>query len=100
MADYKKAKLVLDQEYVIGTTDKRLFGAFIEHLGRAIYGGIYEPAHPLADEDGFRRDVLELVRELRVGRPLPGRQFRLRVQLGRRGGPQEQRPVRLELAWG
>ena len=66
MGDYKKARLVLDKEYIIGTTDKRLFGAFIEHLGRAIYGGIYEPAHPLADEDGFRRDVLELVRELRV----------------------------------
>src|SRR5690554_7163490 len=66
MADYKKAKMVLDKDYVISTTGERLFGSFIEHLGRAVYGGIYEPSHPQADEEGFRKDVLELVRELRV----------------------------------
>jgi len=101
MGDYKKARLVLDKEYIIGTTDKRLFGAFIEHLGRAIYGGIYEPAHPLADEDGFRRDVLELVRELRV--PVvryPGGNFVSGYNWEDGVGPREQRPVRLELAWG
>ena len=48
----------------IGTTDRRLFGAFIEHLGRCVYGGIFEPGHSTADSHGFRRDVLALVREL------------------------------------
>ena len=46
--------------------DERIFGSFIEHLGRAVYGGIYQPEHPLADEDGFRKDVIELVKELGV----------------------------------
>jgi hypothetical protein len=51
---------------VIGTTDRRLFGAFIEHLGRCVYGGIFEPGHPSADGHGFRGDVLALVRESRA----------------------------------
>jgi alpha-N-arabinofuranosidase len=58
------ATILLDKDFEIGTTDPRLFGAFIEHLGRCVYGGIYEPGHPEADEKGFRRDVLALVREL------------------------------------
>src|SRR5215471_4840046 len=48
----------------IGTTDRRLFGAFIEHLGRCVYSGIFEPGHSTADSHGFRRDVLALVRQL------------------------------------
>ena len=46
--------------------DPRIYGSFIEHLGRAVYGGIYQPGHPTADADGFRKDVMELVRELNV----------------------------------
>ena len=46
----KNAKLILDKDYVISDIDKRLYGSFIEHLGRAVYTGIYEPKHPLADE--------------------------------------------------
>ena len=45
-------------------THPRLFGAFVEHLGRCVYGGIFEPGHPTADAKGFRKDVLALVREL------------------------------------
>ena len=56
------ATMILDQAYEIGKVDDRLFGSFIEHLGRAVYGGIYEPGHPQADEEGFRKDVLELVK--------------------------------------
>ena len=52
------------RDFAIGTTDPRLFGAFIEHLGRCVYGGIFEPGHPTADAQGFRQDVLALVREL------------------------------------
>ena len=62
----QKAKLVLDKDFSIGEIDKRIFGSFIEHLGRAVYGGIYEPGHPTADANGFRHDVAELVRELNV----------------------------------
>ena len=62
----KTAKVILDRDYVIGRIDPRLYGSFIEHLGRAVYGGIYEPGHPMADEQGFRRDVLEMVRRLQV----------------------------------
>ncbi len=62
----KQATIAISRDFTVGTVDRRLFGSFIEHLGRAVYGGIYEPDHPLANEQGFRRDVLELVRELRV----------------------------------
>ena len=58
----RKAKMVLDKEFQIAPIDKRIYGSFIEHLGRAVYEGIYQPGHPSADEDGFRKDVMELVR--------------------------------------
>ena len=62
----KSVKCTIDKDYVIGDVDPKLFGSFIEHLGRAVYTGIYEPGHPLADEQGFRKDVLDLVKSLRV----------------------------------
>lgn len=96
----KRAKLTVDKAYRIGAVDKRLYGSFIEHLGRAIYGGIYEPGHPEADEDGFRRDVLELVKALQV--PIvryPGGNFVSGYNWEDGVGPKEQRPRRLELAW-
>ncbi len=97
----KKANLILDKDYAIGQVDKRLFGSFIEHLGRAIYTGIYEPGHPMADEEGFRKDVLALVRELGV--PVvryPGGNFVSGYNWEDGVGPRELRPRRLELAWG
>ena len=45
-----QAKLRVERDFTVGNTDPRLFGSFIEHLGRAVYGGIYEPGHPQADE--------------------------------------------------
>ena len=62
----KKAKITIAKEFKIGEIDKRIYGSFIEHLGRAVYGGIYEPGHPTADENGFRQDVIELVKKLNV----------------------------------
>lgn len=50
----------------IGEIDRRLYGSFIEHMGRAVYGGIYQPDHPTANDKGFRQDVMELVKELSV----------------------------------
>lgn len=58
-----KARITVDRNFVIGKTDKRLYGTFLEHMGRAIYGGIYQPSHPSADEDGFRQDVMDLVKK-------------------------------------
>jgi len=96
----KKAKILLDKDFVIGKTDERLFGSFIEHLGRAVYGGIYEPGHPAADEKGFRGDVIELVKELNV--PIvryPGGNFVSGYNWEDGIGPKELRPRKLELAW-
>lgn len=96
----KNAKIILDKDFVIGKVDKRLYGSFIEHLGRAVYGGIYEPGHPEADEQGFRKDVIEMVKELGV--PLvryPGGNFVSGFNWEDSVGPKEQRPKRLDLAW-
>lgn len=62
----KKAEIILDRYFTIGQVDPRIFGSFIEHLGRAVYGGIYDRGSPLSDENGFRRDTLELVKGLQV----------------------------------
>jgi alpha-L-arabinofuranosidase len=96
----KKARMVVDKAYKIAVVDERIYGSFIEHLGRAVYGGIYEPGHPEADEFGFRRDVIELVKELRV--PIiryPGGNMVSGYNWEDGVGPLEQRPRRLELAW-
>ena len=58
--------MTVDRLNIISAIDERIYGSFIEHLGRAVYNGIYEPGHPLADKDGFRRDVIQLVKELKV----------------------------------
>ncbi len=94
------ASMILDKDYQIGAIDPRLYGSFIEHLGRAVYGGIYEPGHPTADKNGFRHDVMELVR--RLGVPLvryPGGNFVSGFDWEDSVGPKEQRPKRLDLAW-
>ena len=62
----KQAKMILDKDYQISRIDNRIYGSFIEHLGRAVYGGIYEPGHPTADELGFRTDVISAVKKLGV----------------------------------
>ena len=95
------ATLVLDPDYIVGKIDPRVYGSFIEHLGRAVYGGIYKPGHPTADAQGFRQDVLALVKELGV--PIiryPGGNFVSGYNWEDGIGPQETRPRRLELAWG
>lgn len=96
----KKANVMVDHDFEIGETDPRLFGAFIEHLGRCVYGGIFEPGHPTADKDGFRTDVLELVKELAPTiMRYPGGNFVSGYNWEDGVGPVEDRPARLDLAW-
>lgn len=94
------AKALVNRDFIIGDTDPRLFGAFVEHLGRCVYGGIYEPGHPEADERGFRKDVLALVREMAPTiMRYPGGNFVSGYDWEDGVGPVDQRPSRLDLAW-
>jgi alpha-N-arabinofuranosidase len=100
MTNTLKAKMVIDKDFAISDVDSRIYGSFIEHLGRAVYGGVYEPDHPLADENGFRKDVIELVKELNV--PIiryPGGNMVSGYNWEDGVGPRAERPRRLELAW-
>lgn len=95
-----KAKLIINKNFTVGEIDKRIYGSFIEHLGRAVYNGIYEPDHPTADDMGFRQDVLEMVRKLNV--PIvryPGGNFVSGYNWEDGVGPKEKRPRRADLAW-
>lgn len=94
------ATVKLDPAKKIAKIDDRIFSSFIEHMGRAIYTGIYEPGHPSADKQGFRQDVLELIKPLNL--PLiryPGGNFLSGYRWEDGIGPKENRPVRLDLAW-
>jgi alpha-N-arabinofuranosidase len=94
------ARLTIDPHFAVGTVQRRLFGGFVEHLGRHVYDGIYEPGHPTADTDGFRTDVIELVRELGVSTiRYPGGNFVSGFRWEDSVGPRKQRPRRLDLAW-
>ena len=96
----REVSVDVHREAAIGATDRRLFGAFVEHLGRCVYGGLYEPGHPSADARGFRQDVLALVREL--GPTIlryPGGNFVSGYNWEDGVGPVTDRPRRLELAW-
>ncbi|GAB3632889.1 alpha-N-arabinofuranosidase [Microbacterium shaanxiense] len=94
------AHLTIDPQFVAGRIHRRLFGGFVEHLGRHVYDGIYEPGHETADAEGFRQDVIELVRELGVSTiRYPGGNFVSGFRWEDSVGPREERPRRLDLAW-
>ncbi|WP_382308296.1 alpha-N-arabinofuranosidase [Herbiconiux sp. UC225_62] len=94
------ARLFFDPRLPIGPVNRRVFGSFVEHLGRAVYDGIYEPGHPSADERGFRTDVMELVTELGVSAVrYPGGNFVSGFRWEDSVGPRDERPTRLDLAW-
>lgn len=96
----EQATLTLDPAFRIGTIDPRIRGSFVEHLGRCVYGGIYEPDHPDADDEGFRTDVLDLTRELGVTTVrYPGGNFVSGYRWEDGIGPKSERPRRLDLAW-
>ena len=94
------ALVKVDLDRRLGVIDPKVYGMFIEHLGRCVYRGIYDPGSPLADERGFRRDVLEASKRLRV--PIlrwPGGNFVSGYHWLDGVGPRDQRPTKMELAW-
>ena len=95
-----EAKIIADKDFIIAPLDRRIFGTFVEHMGRCVYGGIYEPGHETADENGFRGDVLELTKEL--GPTIvryPGGNFLSGYDWEDGVGPKDKRPTKLDLAW-
>lgn len=94
------AQLYVDTHFQIGHVDDRIFGGFIEHLGRCIYGGVYDPLHPKSDEIGFRADVLNALMELEITVVrYPGGNFVSGYHWEDGIGPKYVRPVVRELAW-
>lgn len=96
----KKAKVIIGKDFKIGEVNKRVYGSFVEQWGRSVYGGLYEPGHPAANEKGFRQDVIDHVKELKV--PIvryPGGNFLSGYNWEDGIGPVEKRPKRLDLAW-
>ncbi|MCQ2431941.1 MAG: alpha-N-arabinofuranosidase [Clostridia bacterium] len=95
-----RAILNLNKDQIISEIDPRIYGSFIEHLGRAVYGGIYEPGHETADDCGFRGDVMGLIKDLNV--PIvryPGGNFVSGYNWEDGTGDRSKRPKRMELAW-
>jgi alpha-L-arabinofuranosidase len=94
------ARVGLNTEVQAGIVDRRIFGGFLEHLGRAVYGGVYDPGNPLSDEHGFRRDVIDALARLRM--PVvryPGGNYVSSYVWKHGVGPKEQRPRRPDYAW-
>ena len=95
-----KVKMTVNKAFTIDKIDPRIYGSFVEHLGRCVYTGIYEIGHKTSDAQGFRGDVKELVKELNT--PFiryPGGNFVSGYNWEDGIGPKESRPRRLDLAW-
>lgn len=99
-AAHQPVRIYADPRRTLGSIDRNLFGSFLEHLGRAIYGGIYDPQSKLSDSNGFRKDVLEEIRKLGV--PIiryPGGNFVSGYNWLDGIGPKADRPTVLDKAW-
>lgn len=100
VAQTPPARIKIDIDRTIGEVDPLLFGNFAEHLGRMIYGGIYDEGNPLSDKDGYRTDVIGAVKKLGVSiLRYPGGNFSSGYNWTDGIGPKDQRPVRIDLAW-
>jgi alpha-N-arabinofuranosidase len=96
----QRAKAVIDRDFEISQVDPRIYGGFIEHMGRCVYGGIYDLEHGQADKLGFRNDVKQMVKDLRM--PIiryPGGNFVSGFNWEDSVGPRDQRPIRMDAAW-
>lgn len=97
----RTARIKIDTDRVIGEVDPHLFGNFTEHLGRCIYGGIFDEGSKLSDSDGFRKDVMDAARDMGVTMlRWPGGNFASGYNWTDGIGPRDQRPVRRDDAWG
>ena len=95
-----KAKIIANKNNIVDKIDRRIYGSFIEHLGRAVYNGIYEPSHPSADDMGFRRDVIDMIKELNVPTVrYPGGNFVSGYNWEDGIGDKSKRPQKMDLAW-
>ena len=95
------SQIAITPARTLGTIDPKLFGGFVEHLGRCVYGGLYDEGSPRSDERGFRTDVLALLRDLRLGvLRWPGGNFVSNYHWTDGIGPKDERPRRPDLAWG
>lgn len=96
----KKSNILAIKHLDIGEISPNMFSSFIEHMGRAVYEGIYEPNHPKADENGFREDVIELIKELGIKKVrYPGGNYLSGYRWEDGIGPKDQRKRRFDLAW-
>jgi len=96
----KKTKIIFHKDYPIGAVDPRVFGGFLEHMGRAVYEGIYDPNSGHADSDGFRKDVLEIMKPMEyTTMRYPGGNFASGYHWMDGIGPKAGRPTIRELAW-
>jgi len=101
LAQQPQARIRVDTGRVIGEVSPRVFGNFAEHLGRCIYGGIFEEGSPLSDSEGYRKDVMEAVKPLGVSiLRWPGGNFASGYNWMDGVGPRDQRPARPDHAWG
>ncbi|ACB76505.1 alpha-L-arabinofuranosidase C-terminal domain-containing protein [Opitutus terrae] len=103
------ATIKVDIDHAIAPVDPRIYGVFMEPIGfnrpemkfNTLYGPLYDPKSPLADEHGFRKDMLDAARELQLTQMRwPGGNFVAGYDWRDGIGPKEQRPKRMELAWG
>ncbi|MEO6718868.1 MAG: alpha-L-arabinofuranosidase C-terminal domain-containing protein [Ferruginibacter sp.] len=96
----QNAKIKIDLDRVIGEVDKNIYGNFVEHLGRCVYGGVYDPGNPLSDKNGYRKDVMEAVKDLKPSLVrYPGGNFVSNYNWLDGVGPKPERIPRMELAW-
>ncbi len=96
----KKAKVYLNKNFITGTSEETLFSSFVEHMGRSVYGGIYDPKSAKSDENGFRTDVIEAIKDLGVKNiRYPGGNFVSGYDWKDGIGKQSERKVRRNLAW-
>ena len=96
-----RSRITADTTRVIGDIDPKIYGNFVEHLGRCVEGGVFQEGSPLSDANGYRKDVLQAVKGLNVGLlRWPGGNFSSNYHWQDGIGPRDQRPPRLEMAWG
>lgn len=99
-ASAQNARIKIDVDRTVGQVDSLIYGNFLEHLGRAVYGGVYDPDSPKADENGIRTDVLKAAQDLNVSiLRYPGGNFVSNYHWKDGVGPVKDRPTRMELAW-